>query len=237
MKLKYKAKLDEFEIKDLNDPNLDPAFVAKAKEFEEKITKGTLSDLEIAEIDDDLCKIFDENHDFEEVDSEEVTSLKKQATITEGKREVENNNDLKVLSEITQKYEDYPEVKEYAEKKAAGIKAELTKKQQAENAHKDLLESIENATELSQLKAIAEEYADNKQIVDLATEKAREIKAESEQKQKSDRAKTLLTKPEWNYQQLRELGINPTGDDMVVDGVVLERQYMFKAYNTKGLRK
>lgn len=71
-----------------------------------------------------------------------------------------------------------------------------------------------------------------------AKEKA-EKEAEEAAKPDPGPAKTLqqklLSKQVWDYNELRGLGIEPTGDDMVVEDVYMERQYLLKVYKVKGL--
>jgi hypothetical protein len=231
--MKYKQKLAEFDIKSLDDDNLDPAFVAKAKEFETKLEKGSLSDDEIASMDDELSKDFDELHEFEEVESDDVIQLRRQNTILSGKQKIESVSTIDELKAIAKEYEDFPEVVEIATNKAAKIKAEYDKKTVAQKALEDLKASIQNATSVSDLKVIAEENADNKEIVDLAKAKAAELNQKQEQEKTQTLKQKLLSQKHWTYPQLIALGVKPTGNDMVVEGVKLNRVYLFKAYETE----
>ena len=233
MKLKYKEKLAEFDIKSLDDDNLDPAFVAKAKEFEEKLEKGSLSDEEITTMDNELCKDFDELHEFEEVDSPEFIEIRTQKTILEGKQKVESAGSVDELKSIADEYKDYEEVVNLAKDKAAKIQAEYDKKSEAEKAIADLKARIAGATDVTELKAIAEEHADNKEIVEMAKAKATELNEAAQQQKVQTLKEKLQSKKTWTFGELTQLGINPTGDDMVVEGVQLERVYLFKAYNRK----
>jgi chromosome segregation ATPase len=194
--LKYQKKLDDFEIKSLDDEVLDAAFVVKAKELEQKIANKSLSDEEIEAIDNELCTLFDEVHDFEEVPSDEVTQLQRQNTILQGKQKVEKEKSIDGMLLLIDEYKDYPEVLETANEK---------------------LNSIQEA----------QKQAEEKK------KEAEEKKKEAEQKQMTIQER-LLSKKVWSYDELRELGIEPTGENMIAQGVVLNRRYMFLAYEVEG---
>ena len=107
--LKYQVKLSDYQIKDLSDDSLDPAFVAKAKELEEKITNKSLSDDEIAVIDEELCTLFEELHNFEDVPDEELTELQTQNTILKGKQaatEATTLEELQAVAELKVKFKE-----------------------------------------------------------------------------------------------------------------------------------
>ena len=211
--LKYQKKLDEFQIESLKDEALDPAFVEKATDFEGKIKTGVLTDEEISAIDDELCELFDKLHNFEDVDSQEVIQLQRQNTILQGKQKVDKENSIDGLKALLEEYKDFDEVTEIANEKLSILivkQKEEQAKQKAEQSKKE------------------------------AEEKAR--KAEEEKKQKEINEKLsiqerLLKKRIWDYKELRELGINPTGEDMVCHNVILRRRYLFQAYEVEGIAK
>lgn len=192
MELKYKLRLAHYKIEDLTDTCLDKAFVEKAKNFESALQKGTLTDEEIATMDSELCELFDNLHEFEDVDNEEVTQLKMQNTILAAKEAANNTDDLTILQELKTKYPDFPEILQYIDGRAKVI---------------------------------------------LAKEKVINDKNEADKVKIKTIQQKLLSKKDWCYNELLELGINPTGEDMIVEGVILKRQYMFKVYIMQGLVK
>ena len=208
--LKYQKKLDDFEIKSLDDEVLDAAFVVKAKEFEQKIANKSLSDEEIEAIDNELCTLFDEVHDFEEVPSDEVTQLQRQNTILQGKQKVDKEKTIDGILLLIDEYKDYPEVLEPANEK---------------------LNSLQEAQKQSEVK---KKEAENKKKAEEQARAAEEAKKkEAEQKQMTIQER-LLSKKVWSYNELRKLGIEPTGENMIAQGVVLNRRYMFLAYEVEG---
>lgn len=208
--LKYQKKLDDFEIKSLDDEVLDAAFVVKAKELEQKIANKSLSDEEIDAIDNELCTLFDEVHDFEEVPSDEVTQLQRQNTILQGKQKVDKEKSIDGIMALMDEYKDYPEVLEPANEKLNSIQEA---QKQAETKKKEIED-----------KKKAEEQA-------RAAEEAK--KKDAMQKQMTIQER-LLSKKVWSYDELRQLGIEPTGENMIVHGVVLNRRYIFLAYEVDG---
>jgi phenylalanyl-tRNA synthetase alpha subunit len=208
MALKYQEKLTSWNIENLSDSALDGKFVSKATAFEASLKKGTLSPEEIEATDTELCELFDTLHDFEEVDNSEVTQMKEQILINEVKTQVQNCNDLTELTDLANKYGKYPEITRYIDVRVDQVKAEIAKEQ--------------------------------KEAQEKAEQEAEQAKAHQEKEKKSAEANTLkeklLQKRDWTYDQLRELGITPSGDDMQVEGVILTRVYMFKAYKVTGVR-
>jgi hypothetical protein len=213
MILKYQVALDKYDIKDLTDPILDGKFVSKAQSFEAARAKGTLSPEEIEATDTELCELFDKLHEFEEVNAPEVDQLKTQNLIHSVKEQAQASTDLQELTDMANKYKDYPELAAYIDKRAADVTVAIEKQ--------------------------AQEDADAKAKAD------REI-AETEEKEKEAAVQAaknnslqarLLTKEDWTYAELRDLGITVTQDDMVVDEVYLQRQYLFKLYKVLGVVK
>jgi len=204
--LKYQKKLDDFEIKSLDDKVLDAAFVVKAKDFEEKIANKSLSDDEIDAIDNELCALFDEVHDFEEVPSDEVTQLQRQNAILQGKQKVEKEKSIDGIMLLMDEYKDFPEVLEAANEKLTVLQEAQT---QAEAKKKEV---------------------EAKKKADEDARKAEEEKIKLQENQRMSIKDTLLSKRVWTYKELKELGIEPTGENMIVHGIALIRRYMFLAY-------
>lgn len=206
MKLQYQSALEKYDL-NLTTSVLDGAFVSKARKFEESLAKGILSPEQIAEQDEELLELFNTLHEFEDVDAEEVKQLKTENLIHSVKEQAANSSDLNELTELVNKYKDYPELVAYIDKRAEVV-TELIEKQNLE------------AEETARKDREAEELA----------------KAPLKEKTKTDSLQTtLLSKQNWTYQELRELGITVTGDDMVIEEVYLQRQYLFKVYKVLGL--
>jgi len=222
--LEYQKKLkDVYQINDLSDDALDAAFVAKAKELHQKIENKSISEEEIREADQELVELFDELHEIEEVDDPKVTELQTQNTILKGKEAASAANTIEDLQKIAEEYKQFPEVVEVCNSKIEAIQ----KKSQAEN---ELQQKVSGIKTIEELQEFAKELDDkNPKVVEIVNARINELKAEKEGKSKSIKEK-LLSQPVWSYDQLRAIGINPTGDDMVVEGVKLLRKYMFKAY-------
>ena len=232
--LKYVVKMSEYQIKDLSDDALDAAFVVKATDLQEKITNKSLSEEEVEAIDDELCELFDECHDFEEVNAPELTDLQTQNTVFKGKEALQSANSLEDVNEILEKYNAFPEVVELCNKKIEGLNAQQSEVNELETARAKMQADVAKATTLDELTEITKEY-DNKDpwIVELVQGRANEIKASNQEKQeqKSKGLKEkLMSQRVWSYEQLKEIGINVTGQDMVVEGVKMKRTYLFKAY-------
>jgi hypothetical protein len=207
MELNYQKKLSNWNITDLTDPALDGQFVSKARTFEAALKKNTLSPEEIEATDNELCELFDDLHEFEEVDDSTVTQLKTQNLILAVKEQVNASSDLKELTDMANKYSDYPEILGFIDSRAAIVTVEIEKQNQ-------------EAAEAARLESEAKEKAE----------------AEKGKTENSLQAK-LLSKTTWKYSELEVLGIQPTDKDMIVDGVYLEQQYMFTIYKVKGLVK
>lgn len=210
MLLKYQEKLSEWNIKDLTNPDLDGKFVSKARTFESDLTKGVLSEEEISAIDDELCVLFDTLHDFEESDNNETAQLKRENLILAGKQEANNCTEQTQLTDLSEKYKDFPEVLEFIQKRAINLAKEL-EKAKSDQIEKDRLEQIEREKE-------KQNQEKNKKETEKLTLQ-----------------KKLLSNTEFSYDQLREMNIEPTGEDMVVENVYLKRLFMFKVYRVMGL--
>lgn len=205
MELNYQKKLTNYNITDLKDPILDGKFVSKARTFETAMAKGTLTPEEIEATDEELCKLFDELHEFEEVDAPEVDQLKTQNLILSVKEEANATSDLQELTDLANKYKSYPEIVAFIDKRAEVVTKEIARQQEEEKLAKEK----EEADKVTKEKII-------------------------EHTQNSLQSK-LLKKEYWKYSELEEIGVKPTDKDMIVDGVYLEQQFLFKIYKVKGL--
>ena len=236
--LKFEKKLAEFDIKDLNDDNLDPAFVAKATDLLDKIKKGTLKDEEIAEADNELCNLFDELHDFEEVDDPKMTELQRANAVLQGKEAVNAAGSIDELQKVIAEYKDFMEVMDLAHVKIGSIQQKIDQENaKAETVNKIKL-AVDSATSLDQLKEITKDFDDqNPQVVEIVNAKIAELKEsakQTEQNKNSEIQNKLLSKDSWTYGELRELGISPTGENMIVHGIKLDKVHLFKVYAVTG---
>jgi hypothetical protein len=235
---KYKDLMKDYKVT-LDNPVLDPAFVSKANEFEEKLKSDQLTDEEIVVADDELVELFKTLQELSEEDSEEVTAANHAKDVAEARAAIAECNDSKELVALQEKYKQLPEV-------LPVITAKIEKLvKEADKAAKDALAKAERNKEAKRLKAIedgtkeiqtakyedlqimGEKYKEFPELIKLVNERhinEKPGKADEELK------KTLLSKNEWNYSALRAMGITPTGNDMTVAGVRLEREYLLEVY-------
>jgi hypothetical protein len=236
--LKYQKKLAEFNITDLQNENLDPAFVAKVNDFTKKMQNGSLDDKEIADQDEELCSLFDQLHDFEEIPSEELTEMQRANTNLTGKQSVINVKTINELKAILKQYAEFPEVCELADKKITDIQNQNAKKEAENQERQRVSDLIAKATTIDELKSISKDLPENVTwVVEMVNNKANELNArrKSQQQNQNNEIQTkLLSKTTWTYDELRAIGIEPTGDDMVVHGIKMAKRYLFKAYEIEG---
>jgi hypothetical protein len=229
MKLLFKEKMDDLNVKGYDDPDLDPAFVQAAKEFEASIEAGTLTDEQIAVRDKELLELFISSHKIEDVDDEETKQLKRENFIHAVKEEVSEITDPAKLDELLIKH-NYPELVTFiTARKEKLLKAETKKR---EDFIQEAKANIASMTDIAALEVASEKVKDIPELVELIKQRIAILKA-SQPKDKNeltDLAKQLLTKEKWTFDQLRSLGINVTGEDMTVDTIMLKREYYFTVY-------
>jgi hypothetical protein len=231
MKLLFKEKMDDLSVKGYDDPDLDPAFVQAAKEFDQAIEAGTLTDEQIAVRDKELLELFITSHKIEDVDDEETRQLKRENFIHAVKEEVSEISDAAKLEELLSEHKDFPELVTFiTARKEKLVKAETKKREdfiQGANAE------IANMTDIAALDIAAEKVKDIPELVELIKQRKAELKASQPKDPKTeltDLAKKLLTQEKWTFDQLRSLGIKVTGENMTVDTIVLKREYLFNVY-------
>ena len=232
--LKYQNEMANYQITDLSDESLDPAFVAKAKELQEKITNKSLSDEEVAVIDNELCALFEELHNFEEVPDQELTELQTQNSILKGKEAASKAVTAEELQAVATEYAKFPEVIEITDVKITKIAEAANEASEADKEKVKKQAEVSQAKTLADLEAITKDY-DNTipWIVAMVQDRAKvireEMKATEEINSKGLKEKILAQKV-WSYEQLREIGVNVTGEDMIIEGVKLTRIWLFKGY-------
>jgi hypothetical protein len=234
MSIKYRELLKEYGVT-LESDVLDPAFVVKAKDFEQKMEKGELTDEQTVELDNELVELF-YKHDLEEEDSDEVKKLKRDAEITNITAKIEKAADLQSLAAIEKEFlAEYPEIKEKYDKKKAQLEkivADANKKKEQEATELLVKKAKEEiaACDYSNLQALGEKYKQYPELVEIIKKRHAD---EAPGKENERIAQTLRSKKEWSYVELRQMGIEPTGSDMTVAGVILQKEFLFNVYSVR----
>jgi hypothetical protein len=224
--MEYKKLMEKWEVK-LDNPDLDPAFVQKATEFETKLKNNELSDDEIKAWDNDLVNCFNELHNFSEEESAEVLAAKRKTEIAEAKNEIAEAETLESLTGLQQKFAHLTELAPFIQKRIEKIQKVMETEQ--ENKFSAEASAEIQGADYETLPSLLEKYKDYPQIVksiEARIEAEKPAPAQETLRDKLQKAK----KREWSYGDLKAIGIEPTGDDMEIEGVYLERQYMFKVY-------
>lgn len=235
----FQNKMKGWGIESLDDTNLDEQFVAEAREFLKKVENKELDEEATKTEDAKLVELFEARHDREDVDSDlikvekeknakllaEKEEIRKENLIKQAKIEVYKDNNLESLEKLKETYKELPEAIQVIDNKINWVK-----EQQAESQRKkDDKKAVGNAATLED---------DRKDKVDKL-EKARKDKiavdkttAEAPTKKIIEGLKKLANMKGYyaNYSDLRAIGIDPTGDDMEIEGFKLIRQYSFKVY-------
>ncbi len=226
MKFDYEVKLKELGLK-LDNPVLDPAFVTKVNDFQEKVKNHELSDEEAEAVDKELCEMLDQLEVSEE-DNEETRKANLKAEMATAKAEVLEAEGEEQLHQLAAKFLHLPEIQKLIEKRLTAIQNKETAAR--EKAEKEqALEAINTAT-YEMLPGLLESYKDHPDLVKVIKSR---ITAEDPSKNEDALRNKLLTKKEWSYAELQELGITPTGNDMKVAGLKLEREMYFKIYSVR----
>lgn len=222
MAFKYEKLMQEWEM-NMDNPILDPAYVTKVKDFQTKLEKRSLNDDEITAWDNEICKMFVELHELREEDNPEMTKTKHRADMNELKNKIAEAETLEQVNALAGELENFPELQPFFDKRLDKLQKAAQSQQQAQ-----VLQEI-NSSPYETLPSLLEKYKDHPDLV-----KSIEHRIEKEKPQPKDKTKRELLseakKREWTYDELRAIGITPTGDDMEVEGVYLQRQYMFKVY-------
>lgn len=226
MAIKYRELMKECKIT-LDSDVLDPAFVSMAKDFEQKLAEKKLTDDQIEQMDNELVELFNKN--VVEEDSEEVVKARHDADVANAEKEIEKAKTSEVLNKLQEKFkESLPEVLPLIEQKLRDLKSE-EEKQATEKLMKLATKEIEDCP-LDQLQALGEKYKKYPELVKLINEKYNREKPKNEQ---AKLAEKLRSKKEWSYKELEALGIKPTGNDMTVAGVRLEKEMYFNVYSVR----
>lgn len=225
----------------LDHPGLDPAFVVKARAFEDKLSKGELTDEDIAAEDAELVDLF-AKHDIIDEDSEELAAAKHREALASARANIAETTAVDSLTTLLVKYKDLPEVLPIIEKKIKDIQ-DTKKKKDADDLKADNLRkekerraTIDSGTKeiaeakYEDLQKMGEKYKAFPELVKMVNDRH---EAEKPGKEEEDLRKKILAKSEWNYAALRALGITPTGNNMTVAGVRLEKEYLLEIYSVR----
>jgi len=224
--MEYRKLMEKWEIK-LNNPVLDPAFVQKATEFETKVKNNELSDEEIKTWDDELVKSFNELHTFTEEENIEVKEAKHGKEVAEAKNEIADAETLETLISLQTKFAHLPELTDFIQKRIDKVQKATTDNQQEQFTAEAQAEI--KAWEYASLSDLLEKYKDYPELISL-------IEARIEAEKPAPKAETLrdklsgAKKREFTYEDLKAFGINPTGSDMEIEGVYLQKIYLYRIY-------
>jgi hypothetical protein len=227
MEINYRKLMEEWEI-GLDSPVLDGAFVTKAQDFEAKLKAGSLTDDEIKAIDEELVTLFNQ-HERHLEDSPEVKKEKRKNAILEAREKIANAETIGAIEALEEEYGEYlPELVQFIEKRkekiAKALEVDATKLF-IENAGIE----IEGAA-YGALPALLEKYKDHPELIKVIN--VRVEKEKPEPKELTLKEKILNAKKrQWTYDELKALGIKITGDDMEIEGIYFQRQYLYKVYH------
>jgi hypothetical protein len=229
MEYKYKLLLKEHKLT-LESDVLDPAFVQKAKDFQADLEAKKLTEDQINAIDDELVALFGQL-EIEEVDSPELAKEKHKAKVLEAKEVIAAAGSMDELKKLQKEYEEFPELQPFIEKRIEKLEKaaqEAVDKTEKIKFMSDATAEIEAAAyeALAALSGKYKEHPDLLKLIEARIEKEKPAAKELTIREKLQAAK----KRRWTYDDLIAIGIKPTGDDMEVEGVYLQREYMFKVY-------
>lgn len=213
----------------LDHPVLDKAFVVKARKFEADLAEKKLTDEQIKETDAELLRILTEEHKFEEVDSDEVVKEKLRNRILEAKNKISEAESVEAIEALQEEYSDvYKELKEFIAKRIEKLQKAADSEARKKVVDEGSLE-IEAADD-DVLESLQDKYKDYPELLKKISARIEKRPA----KDKTLREKILDRKKRgWTFDELREVGVKVTGDDMNVEGIVFERQYGFKVYHIR----
>lgn len=206
---------------------LDRAFVAKVTDFKDKLAKKQLTDDEIEATDKELVEMLNKLEVIVE-DDEELKAAKLKAEISEAKAEVVQAETEEALNQLAGKYLHLTVIQELIEKRLKSIRGKK-EKEEKEQAFNEAVEKIKKASP-EQYQSLLQEYKDDPELVKIIEGLINAKKQDDPEKELREK---LLEKREWSFAELRELGINPTGNDMKVAGLKLEKEMYFNIYSIR----
>lgn len=226
MKMEYEIVLKELKLT-LESDIIDPAFLNKVNEFQAKLKNNELTEAEIKEWDDDLVKMFYELHPVTEVENEELTAANRKLAISAAKNEIADAETIEALTALQTKLAHLTELAPFIEKRIEKLQKAVTDEAQAKFLS-DATQEIKAAA-YDDLQTLFEKYKDHLPLIEIINariEKEKPVPVPETLRDKLSKAK----KREWSYADLKAIGITPTEQDMEIEGVYLERQYMFRIY-------
>jgi hypothetical protein len=229
MEIKYRKLMEEYNIT-LDNEVLDPGFRSKATDFEEKLKNNQLTDDEIKTWDAELIELFNAQP-HEDVDSEELKDVKHEKDVADAKVAVAEAETNEVLIDLQNKFkETIPEVLPFITAKIDKLnkQAEKTDKAMKDQFIAEAKKEI-TAARYDDLQAMGEKYKEYPELVEIIKKRHADEKPAPAKTLKE----ILLSKKEWSYKELRGIGIEPTGNDMTVEGVRLEREYLLAVYSVR----
>lgn len=238
MDIKYRQLLSENKLT-LKSEVLHPSFVSKAEEFEQKLGSNQLTDDEIKALDAELVSMFESLHDFSEEDSEEVTRVKHATDVANARANIAETNTVEDLTKLKTVYKDLSEVLPIIDAKITKLNDVAAKEQERQRqieeqrqqqAQAQIITSAKgeiSAAKYEALQSLKVKFKDYPELVKIIDDR---IAAEKPGKDDEELKAKLLSKKEWGYAALREIGVKPTGNNMTVAGVRLEKEYLLDVY-------
>lgn len=232
--INYRELLKEYKLT-LESDVLDPAFVSKAKDFEQKLAANQLTEEEIKIADDELVELFKTKHDFTEEDSEEIKTANHEREVAEARAAIAESDSTEGLNVLLISYKELPEVHQLIKNKInklQDIKDKETQREKEESRKR----AIQNGTmeikaaKYEDLQAMGEKYKEFPELVEMINKRHTDEKPGNEEAVLKAK---LLSKKQWSYAELQALDIKPTGNDMIVAGVKLEKEYLLAVYQVR----
>ena len=228
MTIKYRELMAEYGVT-LESDTPSNGFKSRARTFEEKLKKNELTDEEIEAFDNELIEIFKTEHDLSEVDSDELAEAKRKADLAEAKVLIKDAETIQELNALNQKYKaQFPELIPVIVAKVEKLnqKASNDEAEAKEKLLKVAKDEVAQAA-YSELGAYGEKYKTLPEIVEIVNKR---IADEAPNEKDKELAAKLRSKKQWSYAELRAIGVEPTGNDMTVAGVKLEKEYLLTIY-------
>jgi hypothetical protein len=231
--INYRELMKEYDVK-LDNPVLDPAFVSKANDFEKKLEANELTEEEIKAWDAELVELF-KKHDLTEEESPEVIAARRNQAIAEAKAAIAEAETVDQLKALHGSLSEFPEVLPLITKKIEKLEADAKKQsdQAAAQIRAKLITDASaeiKAAKYEELQALGEKYKEYAELVKLINERHSNEKPVKDTEQLKEK---LLSKKEWSYAELKAMNIEPTGNDMTIAGVKLEKEMYFRVYSVR----
>ena len=204
---------DNEETRKLKDKNLTlegTAAVGKTKD---------ISELEA------LKEKYKESADVVKLIENKIAAIK---AYTSAREEIDNTTDVEALNALKGKHTQYPDLVKAIEKKIIDLKAKKKDQSKAEAT-----QEVENAKDIKSLNALKVKHSQYPDLGKVIEKKILTLEESKKASSKKTLKEKLLSQKEWDYSELKAVGINPTGEDMTVEGVFLERQFLLDIYLTR----